>query len=1431
MAEGLGASPFVFEKENLGQTPTKTDAAIKTPGSILKRERAVLGDLAPGGKPTSTKRQKKGSRLANRRVSFAPDDQLKTMHLYTKDDERQATPEEAPEVFKGVDAPAFPEQDLTDGVGSTSVPVYGLDSWNQELQALSPLGSFASPSAVSMELTDISQEYEDFAQHEDTSNNYTGTSMDRAPTGGITEGVPGLAELAEADAAEDEYLNRLHCGKANAPALTPLTEECEADLRSNSYVRGASTTGLQSVQGPSEHHQMATSFAARMDETADMSLNSMSAATGAEDGGTTVHSTGAFSSLGYTNVLEGGLHPAWGAAANETENLGDGAAGATGTPAAAAGRGAAAALPGGPAAPAVQVNKWGFVPGEEDTTDLDLEKNGLAVMGDVTYRHVFGGNDTTGEVTSRQPPAMDVTDDSLFGQVHSRAQQDALNAPETQPGDGAAEANDMDQKEEDMGPAAVSLPVFEDAWEDHNLQMQSPVGPTEAAQEEETDEAPPVSAGIGRTERRRRSSIADLTGRLLMDDMEDDSAPLAAAPPNSPLDNSAGAKATGKDMTTGLLLADPSPPADGAEGAADDGPLGELRRRLTLLQGPQKPMEATGFGRQDSSGPHTLSLLHGSTTQLLATRTHLPPAAAHMPAPAPTNNLADLTAASAVAEWAPTAGDDVSGDAGAELEMTPPPTTPAARPQADIQGEADMEGNQGGNSPDLLADQSLDDMEVPPELPSQWAPALGGAETPLRGLPLGGPLLARTPPPSFHKGQMSAMRAMRARVTPMRTLPPSPVRSPSPPVAASQVSYPMPDVDTRELDMIPGGPKLARTPIGPAHSGAPSMRQLPPSPQPRDNTMSPVQQVSGRASPQSSRRTPYGSAVSRAAQGGPRQLARTPQSAAPVAVQMTFQDFLKDVDLQFLDHMRRGTSINFADLASDPPPATLQESYRLLFLTAPAVSEMEESIRTLRETIAAAKETIAEREALIGKHNPRLFQTLQTSNAEEVEGIKASVAVLKRVCRQRTMVAWKDWRQSVEDAKRNALQDHLAQLREDADFLNNALQQARHLGRTAAESAAAAAASAQARSAAHKEEVERRRRLSAMQGSLQALKAANQERTARQSASQQRLTSLQGELAAMREQRAALEAALAADRAAQAGQTAEALTEASADAFLAKVEEMDILSGCVGWQLEAVRSAEGNATELCLRLGPLFRLRLTLPGPGTAPQAAQARLELTTPEEAPSMVQSQRQVAAALCRAAFPGAPDAGTDPDSVLAAFSITDGCGPPLAARLLRLRTQVARVTDAVSEAASLRLDFPRLASVEAGPEGTLRLGFLNLTAEAKFSVTLHLGPALFDGELRCEARVHFPGPAGITEAAVRAAAAAAAAAAGLGRLHAICAALSELADAREPLVAPPAATVAAVASDSSCAAEAVAADQTAPLQLFSNPLYSVNTPKQVC
>lgn len=65
---------------------------------------------------------------------------------------------------------------------------------------------------------------------------------------------------------------------------------------------------------------------------------------------------------------------------------------------------------------------------------------GLAIMGDLTYRHVFGGNDTTGEVTNRQLPTADATDDSLFGQLQSCAVQETENNPETRSLEEAPEA-------------------------------------------------------------------------------------------------------------------------------------------------------------------------------------------------------------------------------------------------------------------------------------------------------------------------------------------------------------------------------------------------------------------------------------------------------------------------------------------------------------------------------------------------------------------------------------------------------------------------------------------------------------------------------------------------------------------------------------------------------------------------------------------------------------------------------------------------------------------------------------------------------------------------------------------------------------------------------------------------------------------------------
>ena len=58
-------------------------AEVKSSLQALKRGRTVLAAIVPPSKEKPSKRRK-SVKPGNRRVSFAPDDQLMTMHLYTK---------------------------------------------------------------------------------------------------------------------------------------------------------------------------------------------------------------------------------------------------------------------------------------------------------------------------------------------------------------------------------------------------------------------------------------------------------------------------------------------------------------------------------------------------------------------------------------------------------------------------------------------------------------------------------------------------------------------------------------------------------------------------------------------------------------------------------------------------------------------------------------------------------------------------------------------------------------------------------------------------------------------------------------------------------------------------------------------------------------------------------------------------------------------------------------------------------------------------------------------------------------------------------------------------------------------------------------------------------------------------------------------------
>ena len=96
--------------------------------------------------------------------------------------------------------------------------------------------------------------------------------------------------------------------------------------------------------------------------------------------------------------------------------------------------------------------------------------------------------------------------------------------------------------------------------------------------------------------------------------------------------------------------------------------------------------------------------------------------------------------------------------------------------------------------------------------------------------------------------------------------------------------------------------------------------------------------------------------------------------------------------------------------------------------------------------------------------------------------------------------------------------------------------------------------------------------------------------------------------------------------------------------------------------------------------------------------------------------------------------------------------------------------------------------------------------------------------DGELACSAKVHFPGNTGLQAGAVEAALQGTPR--GHGRLLLACGRLAELAEAKTGTAA---ALSGSVATSGACNSEA--ADETAPLNVFSNPLYTCATPKHVC
>ena len=216
----------------------------------------------------------------------------------------------------------------------------------------------------------------------------------------------------------------------------------------------------------------------------------------------------------------------------------------------------------------------------------------------------------------------------------------------------------------------------------------------------------------------------------------------------------------------------------------------------------------------------------------------------------------------------------------------------------------------------------------------------------------------------------------------------------------------------------------------------------------------------------------------------------TPSRLAPI----TFQDFAKIVEVQFLDNLRRGASINYADLQPNPVPANLKESYSLLCITSPNVAELETAIHTLQSEISRLRGSASDLEVMLGQTNPAIFRHVQTASYEQLEALRNNVASLKKACRAKATALLKDVRCQMEESKFGRLSRAHDGLKADLSWLHEVKRHTQGIARAAA----AFAAEKRQYMAKRRKEIESQRelkqRLEATRRAVEERVASNRER-------------------------------------------------------------------------------------------------------------------------------------------------------------------------------------------------------------------------------------------------------------------------------------------------------------------------------------------------
>eukprot|EP00775_Hariotina_reticulata_P001252 gene1252-1592_t len=330
--------------------------------------------------------------------------------------------------------------------------------------------------------------------------------------------------------------------------------------------------------------------------------------------------------------------------------------------------------------------------------------------------------------------------------------------------------------------------------------------------------------------------------------------------------------------------------------------------------------------------------------------------------------------------------------------------------------------------------------------------------------------------------------------------------------------------------------------------------------------------------------------------GVPGSVARTPGGSVRQAQPIAFTDFCQIVDMQFLTHIRRGTSISVMDFQPSTVPEELAGALQLLAVTSSEVAVLEGAMHQLQAELANKRREAYELEDRLSLHNPPVFATVQTARHTQLEQAKHCLVLLKKSCRALTAASWKELRIAMEAELADRLGQQQADLQEQLAFVQAKLQKAQQQREYAKSFHTDVLRKLAAEEAAQQEAAAEQRRLASLRTRLAELQSLNADRQRRAEQLQAQVAAANARHSELQSQSSALQARRDQLAAQVAANTSPAVSRQTKARLAAAQYKLELAKHLQGWHLTAL-----SEQEWLVNFRNVVGLRLSLPlGSATA---------------------------------------------------------------------------------------------------------------------------------------------------------------------------------------------------------------------------------------